>query len=204
MIPRITALLLFATSCTHAPAAPQTPGAINILFIGNSLTYTNDLPGVLRQVAASKGTTIHTESIAGPNLAIIDHLNGATDALQRVQSRQWDFVILQQGPTTTPIGRDSLIIWTKLWDPHIRKAGARPALLMTWTPRAQLNRMDLVRLSYKDAADAVDGVFIPAGDAWTAALHKGVEVYGPDNFHPSRAGTEVVARSIYETLTVSK
>lgn len=37
-----------------------------MLLVGNSLTYTNNLPALLRAVGASQGTPIATESYAAP------------------------------------------------------------------------------------------------------------------------------------------
>src|ERR1700734_3192916 len=41
------------------------PSALNVLFIGNSYTYVNDLPGMLSQIAATAGTppTIKTAEV---------------------------------------------------------------------------------------------------------------------------------------------
>ena len=45
----------------------------NILFIGNSLTYVNNLPQLVKDAALLKGITIGTKSIAHGNYALLDH-----------------------------------------------------------------------------------------------------------------------------------
>ena len=67
-----------------------------MLFIGNSLTYTNDLPGTLAAMALAAGDTIQTETVAAPNLALIDHVAGQTNAVDVIKSAHWDYVVLQQ------------------------------------------------------------------------------------------------------------
>src|SRR3712207_7953962 len=68
--------------------------------------------------------------------------------------------------------RSTLFPYTTLFRSHIRAAGARPALLMTW-PAASGSAafFDDVRASFQQAAEAVDGVFLPAGEAWRSEEH---------------------------------
>lgn len=111
------------------PFEPLSDGGYHVLFIGNSLTYVNDLPGTVALVAAQGGETIRVRSVALPNYAVIDHALGASNALSVIQSEKWDYVVLQQGPTSTQLNRDTLVIAAKLLDPHIRGAGGRSASL---------------------------------------------------------------------------
>jgi hypothetical protein len=108
---RVTAFItsLVSISClgTAAPSAPLEKGGHQLLFVGNSLTYVNDLPGTLVALAESAGDTIRVASEAGPNLALIDHLNGGTNAVSRIADGGWELVVLQQGPTPAARGRDS-------------------------------------------------------------------------------------------------
>src|SRR3954471_5845830 len=84
-IMRLASVLAIAvqSSCLPGPAEPPgklSPGGIHVLFIGNSLTYANDLPGALVSLGQFGGDTIRCSSVAGPDLALIDHYNGATPA----------------------------------------------------------------------------------------------------------------------------
>ena len=141
---------------------------------------------------------------AGPDLALIDHLNGATNAVQLLHDSAWDYVVLQQGPTSSAgICRDSLILWTRMFAVKIRASQAQAALFMTWPAVASGDVWNNVRESFRLAAAAVDGVFLPAGEAWHIALadHPGLPLYGPDGFHPSPMGSFLAALEIYERLT---
>ena len=88
-----------------------------MLFIGNSLTYTNDLAGTVAAVGTAAGDTIQVQTLAAPNLALIDHVAGKTNAVDVIKSGQWDYVVLQQGPTSLPLYRDTLILATKWLQP---------------------------------------------------------------------------------------
>jgi hypothetical protein len=200
----LTALLLTVTgvSCGNAVDPPPT-GGIRVLFIGNSLTYVNDLPGTLSALALSVGDTIHVASVTRPNFALIDHYNGGSNALQAIDAGGWDYVVLQQGPSSTQINRDSLILTAQLFNPRIRAKGAMPALYMVWPTTDRLAFFDAVRVSYQMAAAAVNGVFMPAGAAWVKAWESdaNLELYHPDGLHPSPLGTYLAACVIYERLT---
>ena len=142
-------------------------------------------------------------SEARPNLALIDHVNGKSDAMNAIQSGGWDYVVLQQGPSALPASRDTLILAARMLDPEIRRAGARSALLMVWPESARFTVFDDVRDSYLLAAQEVGGVFLPVGEAWRAAwaLDPELALYGSDGYHPSPLGTYVAALVVYEGIT---
>ncbi len=196
--------LVGSAACQDAGApVPSKPVAVRVLFIGNSLTYTNSLPGTLAGVARTAGDSIYVEMIARPNYALIDHLTENSGAEAAIHRGGWDFVVLQQGPTTLPINRDSLVLWTRMFDSIIRPTGARTALFMVWPQGASAQGFEAVRISFQDAASAVGGLFLPAGMAWQAALQRDatLPLYGPDNFHPAPLGSYLAAITIYGKLT---
>jgi hypothetical protein len=86
-------------SLAWASGTAPTESALSILFIGNSLTHTNDLPEMVRRIADADGRTIRVAMVAGPNLAVVDHTTGSTEAPEPIDGARWDFVVLQQGPT---------------------------------------------------------------------------------------------------------
>jgi hypothetical protein len=193
-----------AMSCLSAPTGlkPLPAGGKHILYVGNSLTYTNDLPQTIAFLAASVGDTVHAMTVAAPNLALIDHLNGATPVVQAVQLGGWDFVVLQQGPTPAGICRDSLVLWTQMFDSLVPNT-AQLALFMTWPSTTSSTTFDASRVSYEDASIAVSGIFLPAAEAWRAAweVNPTIGLYGGDGFHPSPIGTYLAALEIYERLS---
>jgi hypothetical protein len=196
-------LLILACGGTTNAGEPGPAGGYRVLFIGNSLTYFNDLPGTVARLAAMGEDAIHVQMVALPNLAVIDHVNGMSNAVEVIRGGGWDYVVLQQGPTTTAIGRDTLVLAAQELDPDIRAAGAQTALLMIWPPAGDLEAFDAVRISYQQAAQAVRGLFLPAGEAWRAALatNGDLPLYGLDGFHPAELGTYLAALVVYEAIT---
>lgn len=188
-------------ACSSDPAAPNLPEAdIRVLFVGNSLTYSNDLPGVVATVAGAAGLSVATASVAAPNYALEDHWHSGIAGV--IRSLQPDYVVMQQGPSSLPESRVHLVAWTDTLSRVIREAGAEPALLMVWPGLDRWSFLDDVRDSYAAAAQEVEGVFIPAGEAVRAlrAQHPELDPLGPDGFHPSVLGTIVSGMVVVATL----
>lgn len=176
-------------------------GDVRILFVGNSLTYTNDLPGTVEAVAAAAGLSVGTGMVAEPNFSLEDHwARGIGDVIREVAP---DIVVLQQGPSSTPANQAYLEEWTGIVASAVEDAGADVAMLMVWPPVTQSERFDLVRDSYLNAAQATGGWFIPAGEAFRPLLARADPLYlpvGPDGFHPSGVGTLMAAFVLVGTL----
>jgi hypothetical protein len=199
---------LAVTGCggSDAPVEPPRmapPATYRVLFIGNSLTYFNDLPGTVARLAGSGNVTIHVASVAEPNLALIDHAEGSSNALDMIRQGGWNYVVLQQGPSALSLSRDTLLLATRLLAAEIRAVGARTALLMVWPESSRFAVFHDVRESYRAAADDVGGLFFPAGEAWRTAWASDpqLQLYGPDGYHPSELGTYLAALVVYEEIT---
>lgn len=183
-----------------ATLAVAQPAPFRILFIGNSLTYANDLPAMVCGLARSAGRQSVCESIARPDYSLEDHWQDRQT--RAVISRGWDVVVLQQGPSALPESRRLLIAYAKRFDGEIRKAGARTAFYMVWPSQARRGDFAGVSQSYAAAAKEVKGVLLPVGDAWRAAwaADSKTPLYGADGFHPSVSGTYLAALVIYAGL----
>ena len=199
-----SALLLACLSDPPTIPITQLPdGGKHVLFIGNSLTYTNNLPATVAGLAASVGDTVRVFDASLPNFAVIDHALGKSNAVDIIRSQKWDFVVLQQGPTTTQVNRDTLILATKLLDPYVKAAGGVTANMMAWPNQSEDFLFDAVRRSALLAAQAVNGVFMPAGEAWQAVIKADptIALYGGDGYHPGPLGTYVAALVVYQGVT---
>jgi hypothetical protein len=190
-----------AAGPADALRAHQPGQELSVLFIGNSLTYVNDLPLIVQALARSADKSLYVESVSFGGFNLEDHWNRG-DALAAIESRDWNVVVLQQGPSSLPESRVDLRTWNMKFAPLIRRSGAVPALYMVWPAIDRLPFFDDVRDSYSLAAYDVRGIFLPAGEAWRAAWRRDPEapLYGDDDFHPSNAGSYAAALSIYGML----
>ncbi len=201
MRPLVPALLL-AAACASSTAAPPPPTELRVLFLGNSLTYANDLPALLRQLGAADGITIETRDESQPNYALEDHWNRPASRAALADGR-WDVVVMQQGPSSLATSRTHLITWAKTLAAEVRRLGGAPALTMVWPDTTRFAFFDAVARSYSDAADSSHSALYRAGDAWRAAWARDprLPLYGSDGFHPSVMGSYLAAMVIYRGMT---
>lgn len=195
-------IYLVAVGCLDgATLTPPTLGEADhrILFVGNSLTYTNDLPGAVATIAGALGHDVSVATVARPNFALEDHwFTGIGSVIAELSP---DLVVMQQGPSSLPENQEHLAAWADSLSGLIRAAGGEPALLMVWPSLSRAHAFDAVRDGYRAASEAVDGRFFPAGEAFRA-LHEAypdLSPFGADGFHPSGYGTVVAAMVVVGT-----
>lgn len=178
------------------------PEPLRILFIGNSLTYVNDLPAMVGRLARASGAdSVITASVAFPNFSLEDHWNDGR-AARRLSRGDWDYVVMQQGPSGGAEGRRVLLDYGARFAGLARLAGARPAIYMVWPAKVRFGDFDRVSETHRIAARELNGVLLPAGEAWRAAWRRDstLALYGPDDFHPSETGTFVAAVVVVHRL----
>lgn len=196
-------LLVVSLGCEATDALQPFEGpGLRVLYVGNSLTYTNDLPGMVAALAGQDSQVVSYHMVAKPDFALVDHWSGGSDAVEQIRRGGWDVVVMQQGPSSLLESRADLIESARAFDREIRGVGARSAFYMVWPSSDRRAFFEDVRRSYQAAADTVGGVFIPAGEAWTEAWKRDstVVLYGLDGFHPSWSGTYLAALAIYGRL----
>ncbi len=170
--------LLIAVVC-NSIAQKQT----SILFIGNSLTYTNDLPQLVKAAAEENGHDVTTKMVAKPNYALMDHwADGAIQKLMR--TNEYDFVVIQQGPSSQEYGRKILIDYAQKLSELCEKYDCQLAIFMAWPSRTYYHTFDGVIESHRLAAKATGSILCPVGEKWKAYFDKTQkhDYYGPDGF----------------------
>ena len=83
----ITLLLLWTVS-------PLSAQVTRVLFIGNSYTYSNDLPGLFTQLAGSLGNTVETAMVAPGGFTFEGHTTNPASQ-NAIAQGDWDVVVLQ-------------------------------------------------------------------------------------------------------------
>lgn len=175
--------------------------AQKILFVGNSLTYSNNLPNILETLANKSGKKIKTKSLCKPNYAIIDHLNEGK--LQEILAKEkFDYLIVQQGPSSQKEGKKMLIEdggkLKKLCDKYKIKL----VYFMVWTSKKWFHTFNLVIKNHKLAAKQNDALLFSVGEIWKkyTTHNTMVDLYSLDGFHPSKAGSFLAALVMFHKL----
>lgn len=173
----------------------------SVLFIGNSLTYTNNLPRLVKKYAKQKGITIKTKMIAFPNYSIEQHwADGQVQEL--ISSKKHDFVILQQGPSSQSDGRKMLVEYGAKYGDLCKTNEVTLCYLMVWPSLNHYSTFDGVIENYKDAASINSSVLLPVGAKWKEYIDstQNYDYYSSDGFHPSLKGSQITAKVIVEHL----
>ena len=171
------------------------PGKKRVLFIGNSHTILNNVPSMLEVLARLMGdTALRVGSVSFPGISLEDHY-GAGNARRVLRDAKWEYVVLQQGPSSAPENQLHLRTWSLAWNPLIRADNAEPILYQVWPLAIERFNADAVLTAYHNAAFAVEGYLAPAGDAFTVALDEDpdIGVYAGDGQHASVRGSYLAA-----------
>ena len=200
----LTATVLAGIDPQAVPRKGQAAVPLSILFVGNSLTAANDLPGVVEALGKVVNPPVHLtcRTVARSGFSLEDHWKDG-DALRALRERQWTDVVLQQGPSSLPASRQLLREYVGRFAVEAGKQGTAVTLYSVWPPRDRRHVFDDVTASYSAAASDVNARNAPVGEAWRAAWGRdpSLALYAEDQFHPSVAGTYLAALTLFARLS---
>lgn len=192
-------------SGTPVPKVKSTAHAeiVSVLFVGNSLTYINDLPGKVSSLLQKKSGTIEIDAkmLAKANYALEDHWNDG-ELQNLLNTRHFDYVIVQQGPSSQADGRAMLLEYGKKIKELCDARQTRLAFFMVWPAKYNRHMFDGVIKNYTDAASLTGSLLCPVGQVWKKHFEEtgDFSYYGPDDFHPSEKGTIAAAHIIVKSI----
>lgn len=191
---------------TPEPLVPVTraadPRPLRILFIGNSLTFFNDLPARTAEIAL-RDTTLRSpdaQSVTRSSTSLRQHWFLGT-APQRIQAERWDYVVLQESSDIVD-APETTEVYVAKYDSLARAGGARTMLYLTWTYGDVPQLQDSVTHIYTRIAQHVGTLVAPVGVAWKQALQvqPTLPLYLPDSLHPAPMGTYLAANTMFAAL----
>jgi hypothetical protein len=185
---------LVGVGLVRSPFAPVAAGdlelarsnrhGVRVLFVGNSLTFRNDLPELVHRLGGRR-TPIFAGSFTAPGWELSQF--AADRGLDRLlHDVRWDVVVLQEQSQIPSFPADDRAheftpYVQKLAD-EIRRSGAQPLLFQTWAHRTGDRRnfsddtyaaMQVrVVAGYLDAGRAAHAAIAPVGAAWAEAIER--------------------------------
>lgn len=198
--------------------AASAQDSISVLFIGNSYTYVNDLPGTLSNLASNLGKEITVDSKTNGGYTFQNHVNDPV-TYTKIHSKPWDVVVIQ-GQSQEPSFPDSQVnsstlpfavrLSDSIWAAN---ACSNVMYYMTWGRQngdpqwSEINTFQKMNTrlynAYMRMADSSDQAMVSAvGAVWAyvRANHPGINLYNPDESHPSAEGTYLAACTFYTSL----
>lgn len=197
---RVILMFLIFVSCNSTKTNSNVK-TTSVLFVGNSLTYTNNLPKLVEAVAKEKDIRIKTKMIAFPNYAILDHWNDGV-VQKEIRSKKYDYVIVQQGPSSQEFGREVLLEYGKKYSYLCRNNNTQLAYFMVWPSLNYYKTFDGVIKNHREAAKLNNAILLPVGEVWKTHFDadENFDYYSNDGFHPSLKGSQKAAEVIVDYL----
>lgn len=184
-------------------AAPEEPKELEVLFIGNSFTETHELPWMVKQLAKADGLTLRYEQVTGGGMHLEHHwAKGKGEALFKIASRKWTYVVLQEHSMRPLDEPAKLVEFVKLFDAKIKAAGARTLLFVTWPKKDAPENQEKVTKAFTALGKELNATLVQVGPAWERSIKERptVELYDEDGHHPSPFGTYLSALVFHRVL----
>ena len=177
------------------------PSPMKILFTGNSFTARNNVPGLIAQLAESRGKQLQHRLISAGGASLRMHWNQG-DAQKAIQQTRYDYVVLQEQstlPIKNPLRMHENI---RLFDQEIKASGAKTALYLTWARQNVPETQKAITNAYMTIGEELGAVVVPVGIAWQNFIrkHSRPVLHDADKSHPSLAGSYLAACVFFAVL----
>lgn len=192
-----------------------------VLFLGNSYTYSNDLPQLIANAAQSTNDVLLFESNTPGGYRLQDHNSNST-SLTKIAQGNWDFVVLQEQSQlpSFPINQVNTQVFpyaTSLNNLIVsQNPCAETVFFMTWGRQNGDSQNcavfpsvctyegmdDLLRERYMTMTVNNQAIVSPVGAVWRylRTLSPALNLYVSDGSHPSLLGSYAAACTFYTTL----
>lgn len=175
--------------------------SIEMLFIGNSFTQRNNLPGLLAEMAGARNVSLEYDLISVGGASLRNHWN-AGRAAKEIETGGYDYVVLQEQSTLPVKNAKRMAENVRLFDEVIKRAGSRTVLYMTWARKHTPEAQQAITDAYNTIGRELGAIVVPVGLAWQSFLakHDKPVLHDRDQSHPALAGSYLAACVFLITL----
>lgn len=178
---------------------------MNVLFVGNSMTYYNTLCKVVEGFAKLQGKSIQCKASTQGGQNLIYHTT-FSQTVSEIQTGAYDVIILQDivgsfDGDKLLSGAEILTNMAKKYNPDVKIL-----LYMPWPVKGSLtgenSKLPYFTYNYIKTARTLGAGLAPAGEAWYTLNDKypNIKWYCDDEKHPHAIGTFVSACAVYYAL----
>ncbi len=200
---QLTLVLLLNLLCINAQITKK------VLFLGNSYTYTYNVPNTIKLLANAANDNLEFDINAPGAYTLLKHAANTT-TLTKIDSKNWDHVVLQEQSVTPFYFPNQFFTGTTQLISKINTTSTcknKIILFMTWgrknNPTLSYNEMQkLLTNNYNEVAAKSEAEVAPVGIAWKKVRDDNdpVNLYSGDGSHQSFAGTYLAACVFYATI----
>lgn len=178
---------------------------MNVLFVGNSMTYYNTLCKVVEGFAKEQGKLIQCKASTQGGKNLIYH-STFSQTVSEIQSGAYDVVILQD--IVGSFDGDKLIKGAITLNDMVKEYNpeAKVILYMPWPVKGELagnnSKLPYFTYNYIKTARELGAMLAPAGEAYYTLYETYPDVawYCDDEKHPHAIGTFISACAVYYAL----
>ena len=169
---------------------------IKVLFIGNSHTYYNNMPSLVKRRLDEEGYDCHVTMLAHPGWFLAQHVEDP-EAKFNILFGAYDYVVLQE--YAHPFGPEekffeavrTLTSWAK-------ESGATSVIYLTWAQKNEPEAQQRMTDAHIKIAEETGSLLAHVGDEWWGYMRSwpDLEMYDEDGAHASPAGSDFAAKMI--------
>lgn len=218
---RLIASVMMLCAVFAGQAAANEKDSVRVLWIGNSYTFFNDLPAMVKDIAQTQGIPMaYTEVLKGGE-RLKGHLENPR-LVELLKKGGWDYVVVQENSSLPAYDTDFVSRETYPYAhaidslAHLGTPNVKVLFYMTWghkygniRPREGYPLCDTfkgmqerLKTSYLEMTYQNDAICAPVGMAWAEVRKQRPDIilYNQDTFHPAVAGTYLNAVTIFATM----
>lgn len=171
---------------------------LNVLFLGNSHTQYNNVPELVRSIAASAGQDLRVEMRIG---AFLEDVAGRNDVRSLVRSGKVHVLVMQAAKVSSShryvYSQAQGIALAK----EARDAGIRVVLFSEW-PRQGVDETAFIENVYRGIARESGAEIAPVGRVWDKVLRQAPKLQlWSDGNHATPKGSFLAAQVLYRWIT---
>ncbi len=173
---------------------------LNILLIGNSHTYYNDMPERLRKKALASGWSCRVVMIAHGGWYLAQHAP-EPEVRFNILYGGYDYVVLQEH--AHPFGpEEKFLEAARALNGMIRQAGSVPVIYEVWAMKTDPETQPCMNAVHERVAGEIGALLAPVGRRWRERQEESpdTDLFAEDGRHASEAGSDFAAECIWETI----
>lgn len=173
---------------------------MNILFIGNSHTFFNGLPFIVRALLGTSDPGAEVAMYATGGVTLSWHAE-QPETQMAIAYHEWDYVVLQE--KSHPFdGYAALLAGCRALVAYMPRPRTRPLLFVTWAEKARPENQAVIDDAFRRVAAELGATLAPVSSAWQVARRScpDIELYDADGEHASPAGSYLAACVFYSVI----